>query len=515
VNLLGPIATMYLRRIERWLRRAAEDPVRAQQRVLERLVGRAAGTWFGRAHDLASVSSPADLARAVPIGDHAAWLPLIERMWQGEPDVSWPGRVRTFARTSGTTAGDKRIPVTRDLKRSNFRGGLAVFTGCERVERGLFTRILDGQLLLLGATVALDPTGHGGRVGHLSGISANWIPKIFRRWYEPGWAIARLKDWPQRIEATARRIAGVDLRFVTGIPSWTKVLFDRVCELRGLAPEGGLSEVWPNFLVYVHWGTNFDPYRSAFERYFRPGHKVIYLDSYSASEGFIATQVEAGAGGMDLFVENGLFFEFVPLEEWGKPGARRLWIGQVETGVPYCLLVSSNAGLWGYDFGDVVRFTSLKPPRIVFAGRHEEYMNAFGEHVVGEQISAAVAHAADSTAARVRAFTVGPRFPAAGRPLGGHEVVVEFERPPAAGLHEFAAAMDRALAAANNSYADKRRGNLGMTPPHVVPVPTGTFHAWLEERGRVGAQYKVPVCADDRRYVDELLKTAAARTAAS
>ncbi len=507
-TLLGRGYALYLRRIGRWMRRASADPAAAQDRIFGRLIRRAERTWFGRQHDFASIRTHADFVKAVPVGRYVTWVDLIDRMFAGERDVTWPGRPRWFAQTSGTTIGDKRIPITRDLKRCNYRGGQAVFASCERIRPGGFADVMAGQLLFLGATIDMDRTDWGAEVGHLSGISATWTPRVLSGPYEPGWEVARIRDWEGRLEATARRIAQRDVRLVTGIPSWMKVLFDRVCELRGVPTEGGLSTVWPQFTAYVHWGTGFGPYREVFRRYFRPGHDVAFIDSYAASEAFVGFQTDVSEPSIEMFVENGVFFEFVPLGEREKAEPRRLTIGQVEPGETYVLLASSCAGLWAYDFGDLVRVVSRVPPRFQFAGRHEHYMNAFGEHVIGQQVTQAVESAIRASGAHVTAFTVAPRFPDAVHMVGGHEFVVEFESGPPADLEPFAREIDRAMIALNNSYADKRRGGFGMVPPRVTPVPAGTFQAWLKVRGRFDAYRKVPVCREDRTCADEVLEVA-------
>jgi hypothetical protein len=508
MNLLGPAVSVYLGWIDRWLRRAGADPAASQRHVLRQLVGRAEGTWFGRRHGFASIRDHADFAKAVPIADPAAYRDLVERMWRGEPNVCWPGRVKYFARTSGTSLGQKRIPVTADLRRSNVRGGLAVFALSNRARPGTFTRLMDGQLMLLGATTRLQPNGYGAWVGHLSGISAHWVPRIGWGRYEPGRQVAAIEHWDERLTAIARRTLDRDVRFLTGMPIWTKALFDRLCTLKGIPPDGAISRIWPNLLVYVHWGTSIEPYRATLARYFRPDHPLHYMETYPASEGYVGVQTDPGDPGIEMFVENGLFFEFVPREEWGMRGARRLTVGQVEVGVPYGLVLSSNAGLWAYDIGDVVRFVSLRPPKVLLVGRHDEFMNALGEHVTGQAVSSSVAAAAEAAGAAIAAFTAGPRFLDSRHPLGACQFVVEFAREPAAGRRAFARELDRALVAASTSYADRRRGDTALGPAEVTAVPPGTFQAWFKGRAELDAHHKVPVCASDRRWLDGLLEAA-------
>jgi len=509
LNLFGPAFSLHLKGVYRWMRQAAADPGGSQRRVLGRLLARARTTWFGRRHGFASILSHADFVKAVPIADYVGRKDLFDRIVHGEPNVSWPGRVRYFARTSGTTAGDKWIPITPAMRRSDMRAGAAMFACSDHVLPGSMSRMLGGRMLFLTAPTALVPTGYGGWVGDLSGISARWLFWPATRRYEPGLEIADIRDWNERNEKTALRLRGADLRWATGIPTWSRHLFDRCCAVAGVPTDGGLSDLWPNFEVFVHGGASFEPYRATFRRYFRPDHRVRFQEVYVASEGFVAVQPDFDDPGMEPLVANGLFLEFVPHEEWGRPGARRLLIDQVEPDVTYCLVVSTNAGLWAYDMGDMVRFVSVRPPRLVFAGRHMHYMNAFSEHTSGLEVSRAAAAAAEAAGARIAEFTVAPIALGDGRRVGAHEWVVEFERPPGAGLAAFAGELDRVLQAINAEYALKRKGNVGLTPPEVTPVPPGTFLEWMKSRGKLGGQHKVPVCASDRRYADGLLEVAA------
>ncbi|MHC4563160.1 MAG: GH3 auxin-responsive promoter family protein [Planctomycetota bacterium] len=506
MNLLGSAFSIYAKVVDRWLRRASADPAGYQQRTFERLLDRAKDTWFGRKHGFASITTHADFVNAVPLGDYVSQMDLFDRMLAGEPDVSWPGVVRYFAQTSGTTAGDKRIPVTADMARSNRRAAMAIFAYYSRRGQNFVGELAGGQMLFLGGSTAMTPTGAGGWIGDLSGIASQSIRWPITRLYEPGHELALIDNWEEKIETVAHRVARRDIRFVTGMPSWVKILFDRVCELRDVSTEDGISRIWPNFRLFVHGGVNFEPFRPTFAHFFAPDHDLQFLEVYPASEGFLGIQAEADNRSMELLVDNGLFYEFVPLSEWGKPDAPRLTFEEVETGVPYSVLLSTNAGLWAYDIGDVVTFTSLTPPRILFAGRNKHFINAFGENIIGQQVSQAVAVAAEATGAEVDEFTASPRYAGNEYRTGAHQYVVEFHREPPAGMDAFARAIDAALQSINVDYFVKRKGDLGMTCVEVTAVPEGTFYRWMKQRGKLGGQNKVPVCANDRRYVDDLLK---------
>ena len=511
MSVLGAALSFFLRRIDRRLGRVAEAQTAAQESVFQWLLSRGRDTWFGRQHGFATIRSHGDFVKAVPIRDFVAQLDMFRRIEAGEPDVSWPGRVRYFAQTSGTTAGDKHIPVTREMMRSNSRAALRIFAYYSRRAGASVSGLFAGKLLFLGGSTALTRTESGAMIGDLSGIATSSIYWPITRHYEPGVELALLDSWEEKVRRVAERVAWRDVRFVTGMPSWVKILFDRICAIRGVDPAGGMSRVWPNMQLFVHGGVNFAPYRQSFRKFFSPAHRLEFLEVYPASEGFIAIQAERDDPGMEMLTDNGLFYEFVPLSEWGKADAPRLTVGQVELDVPYSLVLSTCAGLWAYDLGDVVRFTSLRPARIVFAGRNKHFINAFGENIIGEQVSAAVAAAAEAGGAEVAEFTAAPIYPDELRKAGAHQYVVEFNRPPAGGLEAFAAAIDAELLKVNNDYSVKRAGNLGMTPVEVTAVPKGTFYEWMKSRGKLGGQHKVPVCANDRRYVDELLAVARGR----
>jgi hypothetical protein len=485
----------------------ARDPVGSQRKVFEDLIRRGRGTAFGREHGFADIRTPADYASRVPIGDYVAYLPWINRMLAQEPDVCWPGVTEYFAQTSGTTAGDKRIPVTDAMQKSNQRAALAIFAYYARGGKGKLAHLLGGKMLFLGGSTALETQESGAKIGDLSGIATGSIHWPLSKRYEPGLDLALLEDWEEKIQRVAQRVADRDVRFVTGMPSWVKVLFDRVCDLRGVDPAGGISRVWPNLGLIVHGGVNFDPYRATFASYFQDSILPDTLEVYPASEGFVAIQAQADRPGMELQVDNGIFFEFVPLDRWGDEGAPRLTLEQVEPGINYSVVISTNAGLWAYDIGDVVRFESVCPPRIVFAGRNRLFINAFGENVIAEQVCQAVAHAAEQTGAVVLEFTAGPCYPTPGRPAR-HEYVIEFQQPPSEGVEAFAGQLDSHLRGNNTDYNVKRSGDLGMQLPNVVPAAPGTFYDWMKARGKLGGQHKVPVCANDRRYLDELIEMA-------
>ncbi len=490
------IRTLAARRAGR-LARALADPAAAQAAVLARLVRRAADTDFGVRHDFAGIRSAADFQARVPLRTYLDYRAWIDRALAGEPDVLWPGRTDRFATTSGTTAGEKCIPVTPAMlasQRSAAWDALAHYvhwTG----DAGLF----DGGLLFLSGSSALapiagDPTR---RVGDLSGIMHDAVPWFLKGRGYPGRRVAAIADWEVRLEALAAEVLAADIRLLGGLPSWTLLLFER---LRALAGGRTIGEIWPRFRVCLHGGVHMTPFRERLAEAI--GRPFRTLELYPASEGFLAIQTDP-AGGLDLIPDGGLFFEFVPVETLGQAQAPRRTLADVEVGPVYAVVLSTCAGLFGYVLGDTVRFLSTRPPRLAITGRTRHFVNAFGEHVIVEEVEQAMAAALAATGARVVEYTVAPRFPEAGRARGAHEWLVEFEAAPADPA-AFVETLDARLAALNTDYRTTRRGNVGLWRPELTPLPRGTFHGWLREAGKLGGQHKVPRVTNDRALADAL-----------
>jgi hypothetical protein len=546
-------------RVARRARRLADRPwwqrntARVQRQTLRALLQDAGRTEFGREHDFARVASIGDgdamlaaYRAAVPIADWYAFAGPIERMRAGgEPDVLWPGLVRAFAQTSGTTAGDKYIPVSDAMMKSNYRASLDIFA--HLMNRGVsLPRVCSGRSLFLGGSTEFSVNEHGIATGDLSGIVTPLIRWPISAIYSPGPGIALMSDWPAKIEAMASLAIEQDIRMISGMPSWALVLMKRVLEMareRGWKADRVL-DVWPNLEVFVHGGVNYAPFRA------RVGEVVTgasggdfpqRLELYPASEGFIAMQ-DAGAGPagggvpLRLVSDIGNFYEFVPLEEIDADAPRAFACGEVEPGVRYVVVMSTCAGLWRYVLGDVVEFDEVPageggrggtgPARLRIVGRHRHFINAFGENIIVEHVERAVAAAAAETGLTVGEFTAGPVYPDATR-RAGLELVIEVDgdmvaqgrthgtriletervmvaqgRNHGTRIAAFADAFDRALKAQNVDYTTKRTSDLGMAPPTVTPLPFGAFHAWMASRGKLGGQHKCPRCANHREFVE-------------
>ena len=473
--------------------RAAMDPVATQQAVLRKLIEGGKNTAFGKEHGLEKVNDHATLAKAIPLRDYEALRPWIERIVKGESDVLWPGLPLYLCKTSGTTSGAKYIPITKESLPNHINSARnALFA---YITRSGNTDFVDGKMIFLQGSPVLDKKGKVPS-GRLSGIVANHVPSYLLKNRMPSFATNSIPDWETKVEAIVGETMSADLRLISGIPAWVQMYFERLLARTGKAT---VKEVFPNFSLFVYGGVNYEPYRSRMEALI--GGTVERVETFPASEGFIAYQDQGPGEGLLLVLDNGIYFEFIPTSDLGNPHARRLSIGEVEMGVNYALVLHTNAGLWGYEIGDTAKFVSLRPPRIVVTGRTKHFTSAFGEHVIAEEVEGALKEAVAVYPCEVSEFTVAPQLsPAEGLPF--HEWHIEFAVPPK-DLAGFAQAMDVALQQRNPYYKDLITGKV-LKPLVIVPVKRGGFAAWMKSRGMNDAQSKVPRLANDRKYVEGL-----------
>lgn len=511
---------------DHWTRNAAG----IQLAQLRNLLRSAQHTDFGTKHDFAKlVDLPhaemlAAYRQAVPVADWYAFKDSIARMREGaEPDVLWPGLVQDFAQTSGTTAGDKFIPVSQAMLKSNFLASLDIFSNLHRIGVSL-PSLCAGKSLFLGGTTKLDTSPKGIRTGDLSGIVTPLIKWPISEIYLPGPEVALLSHWPTKIEAMAKLCMNQDVRMVSGMCSWALVLFDRMMQL---AREQGrkvdtLRDLWPNLTVFVHGGVKYAPFdpriRQAWSGSPEGEDLPRRLELYPASEGFIAMQDTRGDPGLRLLSDIGNFYEFVPLDQIDQPNPPAFTCDQVQKGVRYVVVMSTCAGLWRYIIGDVVEFDSIPapfayegnldsfaPPRLRIVGRHRHFINAFGENLIVEHIENAVAAAAKASNLIIGEFTAAPIYPTP-TTRAGLELAVELDNahPPDAQLDAFRDAFDDSLKAQNVDYTTKRTDGLGMGQPTLTPLRLGTFHQWMNSRGKLGGQHKCPRCANSREIIDHV-----------
>ncbi len=506
----------------------AKHAARVQERELRWLIEHAADTEFGRKANFNRLKrlSSADLLdgyRAeVPVQSYMELKPLLERMrCDAEPNVAWPGIVMDWAQTSGTTAGDKYVPISREMLRHNSKAALDVYAHAARFGLSLGD-IFAGKALFLGGSTALDENEHGVRTGDLSGVVTRLIRWPITSVWLPGKEIALESDWPTKMDKMARRCMNADVRWISGMPSWSIVLFERMAELA--RAEGRqvdcLRDLWPNLRVFVHGGVKYGP----FERRVREmwsgdldGPDIPNrLEVYAASEAFVATQDVRGDAGMRLNIDHRIHYEFVPLSEIDDPAPRAFDCASVERGERYVVVMSTCGGLWRYNIGDVVEFDTIPPdgpPRLRIVGRSRLFMNAFGENIIAEHIENAVTDAMATVSARVGEFTAAPVYPAEGR-QSGIELAIEWDGPTDPGvLASFAEQFDASIKSQNNDYIAKRSGGLGMGLPTITPLPPGTFHRWMDSRGKLGGQHKCPRCSNDRTILEQVVECASATTA--
>ena len=474
-------------------RRYTQNAVHYQLQTLRRMVQRAAGSAFGKDHNLASVNDYESFKAAVPIRDYEAMRPYIDRVVAGEPEVLWPGKPLYLAKTSGTTSGVKYIPISRQSISNHINGARdALLHYINATGNSAF---LDRKLIFLSGSPELVKK-NGILVGRLSGISNHHVPAYLRSNQLPTWHTNCIDDWEQKLDQILDETIGQDMGLISGIPPWVQMYFDRLHARTG-KPAG---EAFPNFSLFVYGGVNFEPYRQKLMASIgRPVHSV---ELFPASEGFFAFQDRPGKEGMLMQVNSGIFYEFIPADECNQANPTRLHIGQVEAGKTYSLVVSNTAGLWAYAIGDLVRFVSTKPPRVVVAGRTSHFISAFGEHVIGCEVEGALKDVLiQFPGVSVTEFTVAPQVsPADGLPH--HEWFIEFDTPPA-NLPAFERALDNYLQKRNIYYADLKEGNI-LDTLRIASLPKGTFAAMMRKEGKLGGQNKVPRLSNDRRLATKL-----------
>lgn len=482
MSLTGTLFSLYARRRLRSLQRTGDTAVDVQLSVFRELMKTAKDTAWGRQYGYADLDDPAAFRQRVPVTDYESMRPVWHRAFDGERDVTWPGHIRYFALSSGTTAGNKLLPVSREAIRSNRRAGGDLLSLL--VQRGGAEKLAAGRFFYLGGSTALRRRGRC-LYGDASGIMGRHIPFYARRRYLPDPAVAEITDWEDKIARIVDACTDAKVCALSGCPSWVSLLFRQLQEKTG-TPVG---ETWPDLAFFVSYGMSFEPYRTAFEE--QVGRPIHYVDTYSSSEGGMTAIAAADGGPLRLIVDNGVFFEFIPAGKAAGDCPPRLHLGEVETGVDYAVLLSTNSGIWAYPLGDVIRFESLSPPAIRFAGRTAVYLSAFGEHVTVEMLETAVAAACGATGAAVNDYTVCPRFPAPEHPRPVHRWIVEFARPPA-DPDAFMQVLDETIRRENEDYDTHRLKDYGMDPPLLYPVRAGTFYAWMKARGQLGGQHKVP-----------------------
>jgi hypothetical protein len=468
------------------------DPVRSQQKVLKELVRKAEHTAFGRDHHFSKIRSSKDFSANVPVRDYEQLTDYIQRVKSGERDVLWPGLPLYFCKTSGTTSGTKYIPLTKDSLPNHIGSARnALFAYIAETGNADF---VSGKMIFLQGSPVLDQLPSGIPVGRLSGIVANHVPKYLQKNRMPSYDANCIEDWETKVNAIAEETIPADMTLISGIPSWVQMYFEVLLKRTNRT---NIREIFPNFNLFVYGGVNFEPYRARFEQLI--GKALPTIELYPASEGFIAFQSSQKDNGLLLNVDSGIYFEFIKADEYFQENPRRYHLGEVEIGVNYALILSNNAGLWGYSIGDTVKFVSLDPPKIRVTGRIKHYTSAFGEHVIGEEVDDVMSHAVQRFNLKVNEFHLAPQVtPKEGLPY--HEWFVEWEEEPN-NLEEIAQYMDDLMVGKNSYYKDNIKGGV-MRRLVITNVARGGFAEYMRSQGKLGGQNKIPRLANDRKIAD-------------
>lgn len=499
MKLLSPaissLARLRLWRIEGWM----HNPIEAQREVLQELVTAAQYTEFGRKYRFSELFNVRSFKQAVPIQEYDDVKPYIQRIMDGEQNVLWNTPVQWFAKSSGTTSDkSKFIPVTEEsLTDCHYKAAKDVLTLYYQFNPQ--SDLLTGKGLVIGGSHNINPLNQEVQYGDLSAVLLQNSP-FWGNWIRtPDLSIALMDEWESKIEKLAQSTIRENVTSISGVPTWTLILLRRILEITGKAT---ISEVWPSLELYLHGGVSFTPYREQFMRLL--GKPIHYLEMYNASEGFFAAQDKPGEEGMLLFTDHGIFMEFMPIEEYGKPEPHTIGLDKVETGKHYALIISTNGGLWRYLVGDTIQFVSLNPFRIKVSGRLKHFINAFGEELIIDNADHAIAAACAVTGAVVNDYTAAPVY-FSEQANGAHEWLIEFEKAPES-LEAFVTCLDDSLKKINSDYEAKRHKDMALGRPRVHAVPKGFFTDWLKQKGKLGGQHKVPRLSNDRKHIDEMLR---------
>lgn len=497
MKLLSPaissFARMRLWSVGQWM----NDAARAQYLLWQDLLTAGQHTAYGRQHQFSKIQSLADYKKAVPIQEYEDLKTFVDRMIAGEEHVLWNTPVLWFAKSSGTTSDrSKFIPVSNEsLKDNHYRASKDVLSFYYATHPD--SDLLTGKGLVIGGSHQISQLNADVQYGDLSAVILQNSP-FWSSWIRtPDLSIMLMDEWEQKIEALAQSTIHENVTSMAGVPTWLIVLLKRILEITG---KQTIKEVWPSLELYLHGGVSFIPYKQQFEKLI--GGPINYLEMYNASEGFFAAQDEIGADGMLLMCDHGIFYEFIPAEEFENPAPQTVQLHEVELQKNYAPVITTNAGLWRYRIGDTIQFTSLKPFRIKVSGRLKHYINAFGEELIIDNADQAIAAACARTGARVRDYTAAPVYFSEGE-NGAHEWLVAFDKAPE-NIDEFTEALDEALKQRNSDYEAKRHKDIALRPPLLQAVPPHTFERWLQSKGKLGGQHKVPRLSNDRKFVDEI-----------
>lgn len=478
-------------KIQRW----ASNPEATQRKVFQSLVKSATETEFGKVHDFSKIKNYEDFASQVPVRDYEELKPYVNRMVAGEENILWPGKPLYYAKTSGTTSGAKYIPLTKESMPTHIKAARnAILCYINNTGKADF---VNGKMIFLQGSPELEEK-NGVKLGRLSGIVAHYVPAYLQKNRMPSWETNCIEDWETKVDAIVEETINEDMSVISGIPSWVQMYFEKLREKTGKK----VGEIFPNFNLFIYGGVNYEPYKSKFEDLI--GRQVDSIELFPASEGFFAFQDKQDDKGMLLQLNSGIFYEFIKADEFQNTDAKRYTIGEVETDINYVMIISTNAGLWAYNLGDTVKFTSVKPYKVIVSGRIKHFTSAFGEHVIGKEVEQALQDAIAKQTALITEFTVAPQIAPQAGELPYHEWFIEFEKEPN-DLQMFAKNIDEALQEQNSYYKDLITGKV-LQNLKITTIPQNGFQKYMKSIGKLGGQNKLPRLSNDRKIAEVLEK---------
>lgn len=481
-------AKLVIYKAQKWI----DNPIETQEKVFQELISDATSTAFGTDHDFVSINDHADFVKRVPIRDYEDLKPYVDRVVEGESDVLWKGKPLYFAKTSGTTSGAKYIPLTKESMPTHVTAARnAILSYIHETGNAQF---VSGKMIFLQGSPVLKEQ-NGVQLGRLSGIVAHFVPQYLQKNRMPSWETNCIEDWETKIQAIVRETLPEDMTVISGIPSWVQMYFEKIQEKTGKK----VGDVFKNFNLFIFGGVNYEPYRAKFENLI--GRKFDSIELYPASEGFFAYQDKQDEKGMLLLLNSGIFYEFVPADKFFNEKPTRLTLKDVEIGINYVMIISSNAGLWAYNVGDTIMFTSIKPYRVIVSGRIKHFISAFGEHIIGKEVEQALKEGIEGTDFQISEFTVAPQInPESGLPF--HEWFIEFANNVEA-VSQLATKIDTSLQKQNSYYFDLIKGNV-LQPLKITIVKKNGFQDYMKSIGKLGGQNKLPRLSNDRKIADEI-----------
>ncbi len=490
-TLVKPLAKYTARSIQNW----SKNAVATQEKIFKNLIKKAANTSFGKNHGFSNIQSYEDYIQRVPVRDYEGLKSYFDRVKDGEQDVLWPGKPSYFAKTSGTTSGVKYIPITKDSLPNHF--GSARDMTFNYIAESRNSKFLDGKLIFLSGSPEMDIL-NGVHVGRLSGISNHLVPSWLKSSQMPTYPTNCIEDWETKLDSIVAETVKEDMRMISGIPPWVVMYYERLLDYTG---KKHIIDIFPNLSLFAYGGVNFEPYRAKLEG--MVGKKIDTLETYPASEGFIAFQNEQQDPALLLNSNSGIFFEFVPADEFFDDNPTRVSLRDVKIGVNYAIIINSNAGLWGYNIGDTVRFVSTAPYKLLVTGRIKHFISAFGEHVIGKEVEEALMTVANEEGVQIVEFTVAPQVNPPNGETPYHEWFIEFDNMPD-DLVAFAKKVDAQVVRQNTYYRDLIDGNI-LQPLKISPLKPNAFRHYMKSQGKLGGQNKVPRLSDNRTIADALL----------